>query len=71
MLDPELLHVTNIGIDLWRIKDYVSDLLVLKLVSSTKVGSLCNIVGTEEDPVIVTVLGVSLCFMRLQLYAVN
>ena len=71
MLDPGLLHVANIGIDLWRIKDYASDLLVLKLASSSTVGALCNIVGTEKDSVIVTVLCISLYFMRLQLYAVN
>ena len=71
MLDPGLLHVANIGIYLWRIKDYASGLSVLKLASLSIVGALCSIVGTEEDPVIVTILCVSLFFMRLQLYAVN
>ena len=70
VLDPGLLHVANVGIDLWRIKDYASDLLVLKLASTSTVDALCSLVGKEEDPVVVTVLCVSLYFMRLQLYGI-
>ena len=69
--DTRLLHVANVSIDLWRVKDHGFDCLVLKLESLSTVDKLCSLVSTGEDPIILSVLCLSLCFMRLKIYDVN
>ena len=57
--------------DSWRINDYASDLLVLKLASPSSLERLCNLVDDGEDPVVISIICLSLYFMGLQLYAIN
>ena len=66
-----MLQVSGIYKDLWRPKDFSSDLLVLKLVSSETVKKLTDIIMIGEDPAAFGSICTSLYLLRLGLYAVN
>eukprot|EP00957_Ditylum_brightwellii_P106051 8089272-Ditylum_brightwellii.AAC.1 len=68
-MDPQLLVLAGVPVKLWRVKDWVSDNLVLKLALSTTVESLVTL--HEEEDASIAVLCMTLYFMRLKLLAVN
>ena len=69
ILDPELLRIAGVENLLWRVKDFASDLLVLKLCSVETLNSLSAL--HSEDSGAVAILSLTLYFMRMRLYAVN
>ena len=69
IIDPELLRLARVEIDLWRVKDFASDLLVLKLASEKTINKLSQL--DNEDSSCIAVLSVTLYFLRLRLYSVN
>ena len=76
MFDPWLLKLVKISQKLWRIKDYTSDAIVLKLASYDTVQKLITLEESESETIAVdtgnlAVTVVSLIFMRLCSYAVN
>ena len=70
IINTHLLIIARVSINLWRIIDYESDLLVLKLSSYDTLCKLCEIFLTEEEGS-VGALCVTLYFVRLSLYATN
>ena len=58
--DPVLLCAKNVSMCLWRVKYCSSYLLVLKLEHSHTVDKLCSLVSAGEDPVIISILCLSL-----------
>ncbi len=70
VVDADLVRVAGIKMELWRIKDFASDGLVLELASAKTVTSLCSLESKEDGKTIVT-LCLILFFMRLHLFAVN
>jgi hypothetical protein len=73
IIDPFLLVVAGVSEDLWRIKDFSSDLLVLRLCSPATISKLCSLIGTGkiDDNCSLSALCVNMYFMRLHLYGVN
>eukprot|EP00957_Ditylum_brightwellii_P043846 3324403-Ditylum_brightwellii.AAC.1 len=69
VLDPVLLSLTGVAEELWSIKDWASDLVVLRLQSVETVAKLVMLFN--EDVGSVSTLCVTLYFMRLKLFAVN
>ena len=67
-IDTHLLIISHVSINLWRIIDYASDLLVLKLALYDTLCKLCDIFPMEEE-VSVGALCVTLYFVRLFIYA--
>ena len=74
MFDSDHLSLAGVSVDLYRPKDFASDLLVLRLVSTKTIKALAE---SSSDPFGSTssgdrgVLSLTLFFMRLHLYAVN
>ena len=48
IIDPELLCLADVNKDLWRINDYASDFLVLKLASYDTLSNICGAMGNED-----------------------
>ena len=74
VFDPWLLKLAKISQKLWRVEDYASDAIVLRLASAETVQKLVLLEGSETsnvDPGNLAVVAVSLVFMRLRSYAVN
>lgn len=69
VLDPALLPLGGVAQELWRVKDWASDLVVLRLASVATVAKVATLVDDEAG--LVCALCVTLYFMRLKLYAVN
>lgn len=69
VLDPALLPLAGVAEELWRVKDWASDLVVLRLASAATVAKVATLVNEEAGSV--CTLCVTLYFMRLKLYAVN
>ena len=69
-IDTHLLIISHVSINLWRIIDYASDLLVLKLALYDTLCDLCENISMEEE-VSVGAICVTLYFVRLLLYATN
>ncbi len=69
IIDPELLHLAGVAHDLWQVKDFASDLLILKLASADTVEKLCSLV--DEDQGCIGVICATLYFMRARLCSVN
>ena len=68
------MKLAGIPQKLWRIEDFSSDSVVLRLVSAHSVGLFLTYSegdGVKVDAVNFSVTVVSLVFMRLRLYAVN
>ena len=69
IIDAGLLPIGKVPQDLWRIKDFASDLLVLKLASAKTIESVLPITVMDELSKKATCM--ILFFMRTHLYAVN
>ena len=69
LIDTGLLICAKIALDLYRIKDFASDLLVLQLASAKTVSSLLLL--PASNPSSLHALIVTLFFMRLHFFAVN
>jgi hypothetical protein len=69
IIDGKLLRLAGVSQLLWRVKDFASDLLVLKLASLDTVEKLC-LLGNEDEGS-VGVLCAALYFMGAQLTSVN
>jgi hypothetical protein len=67
--DAGLLVTAGIAEELWNIKDFASDLLVIRLASAQTATKILKL--TNQDIATQLVLTVSLLFMRAHLYAVN
>ena len=69
VIDPQLLVLAKVANDLWRVKDWASDNLVLKLASSSTVEKLATL--DQEEDASIAILCLTLYFMRLKLFSVN
>ena len=69
VVDPELLRIAGLEILLWRIKDFASNLLVLKLCSVQTLDNLNDL--HKEDSGAVGILSLTLHFVHVRLYAIN
>ena len=69
IIDPELLRLSGVSKELWRISDFASDLLPLKLASKDTVLKLCSLQNESEESI--SVLCITLYLARLKLFAVN
>ena len=72
LFDVGILHLAGVSVDLYRVSDYASDVLVLKLCSSDTIDKLLNlVVTTQEDPLNIAFMAISLYFLRTLLCAYN
>lgn len=76
VFDPSLLKLAEVNQKLWRIEDYASDALVLRLASSDTIHKLNSMSGVVEsscsiNPGSLSVTVVSILFLRLRVFAVN
>ena len=71
VIAAQMLQVADISKDLWRSKDFASDILFLKLDFSETVILLTDIIMIGDYSSAVGSLCNSLYFLRLCLYAVN
>ena len=69
VFDPQMLKISGIATELWRIDDYASDALPLRLASASSVEKIIQSDFDDIGNLSATV--VSLVFMRLRSYAVN
>jgi len=69
VFDPQMLKISGIATELWRIDDYASDALPLRLASASSVEKIVESDFDDIGNLAVTVL--SLVFMRLRSYAAN
>ena len=69
VLDPGLLSLALVAVELWRIKDWASDLVVSRLASAKSVAKVAML--SNEEVGSVSVLCLTLYFIRLKLFAVN
>jgi hypothetical protein len=69
MVDAGLLKKAVITQELYRVKDFASDLLVLKLASSATVATIIDLPGQDLQTQVI--LSISLFFMRVHLCSVN
>ena len=51
VLDPALLPLAGVAQELWRVKDWASDLVVLRLASVDTVAKVGTLVNEEADSV--------------------
>lgn len=70
VVDPFLLKIAGITTELWKIDDYASDLIVLRLASTRILTKICMLEEENDNIGSLAVLCLSL-FMRLRLYAIN
>ena len=69
LVDTGLVKEAKVPQELWRVKDFASDLLVLQLASEKTV--LLVLSAEITDPGSAFYLSSSLFFMRVHLFAVN
>lgn len=69
IIDPGLLKKANIASELWRVVDFASDLLVLRLCSPKTCISILNLEGQDFRTQVVTCK--TLFWTRIHLFAVN
>ena len=63
IFDVGILQLAGISVDLYRVSDYASDILVLKLCSSDTINKLMDLVVTsKKDPLNVAFLAITLYF---------
>ena len=63
IFDVGILRLAGISVDLYRVSDYASDILVLKLCSSDTINKLMDLVVTsKKDPLNVAFLAITLYF---------
>ena len=74
VFDPALLCLANVTQKLWRVEDFASDALLLKLASVETIQKLVNLTSRDNlncDVGNYAATVVSLVFLRLRVYAVN
>ena len=72
MFDIGDLRLAGVSVDLYRVNDYASDVLVLKLCSSDTIDKLFNLVVTSKvDPLNVSFVAMTLYFLRTFFRAYN
>ena len=72
LFDVGVLRLAGVSVDLYRVNDYASDVLVLKLCSSDTIDKLLNLVVTsKEDPLNVSFVAITLYFLRTFICAYN
>ena len=72
VFDVGILRLAGVSVDLYRVSDYASDILVLKLCSSDTINKLMDLVVTsKEDPLNVAFVAITLYFLRTFLCAYN
>ena len=69
LIDTGLVPIASIQQELWIVKDFASDLLVLRLASAETAIKIMSVPRVEKESCLATLL--SLYFMRVHLYAVN
>ena len=69
LIDTGLLKSAGVSQDLWRVKDFASDLLVLKLASANNVGMVLSVACADYKAAFA--LATTLFFVRVHLFAVN
>ena len=70
--DVGILRLAGVSVDLYRVNDYDSDVLVLKLCSSDTINKLMDLVVTsKEDPLNIAFMAITLYFLRTFLCAYN
>ena len=69
LIDTGLLKSAGVSQDLWRVKDFASDLLVLKLASANTVGMVLSVACADYKAAFA--LATTLFFVRVHLFAVN
>ena len=69
-VDTGLFALAGIPQELWRVKDWASDLVVLRMASSQTVQKVAAL-SESEDQGTVAVMCTSLYFIRLKLFSVN
>ena len=70
IVDPDMLRRAGVSEDLWRIKDFASDLLVLRLYSVETITRILML-DDDDDAGSVGILCALLFFGNARLYAVN
>jgi len=72
LFDVGILRLAGVPIDLYRVSDYASDVLILKLCRSNTIDKLLNVILTsKEDPLNVAFMAISLYFLRTFICAYN
>ena len=72
IFDVGILRLAGVSVDLYRVSDYASDVLVLKPCSSDTINKLMDLVlTTKEDPLNVAFVAITLYFLRTFLCAFN
>ena len=63
IFDIGLLCLAGVAVELYRVSDYASDVLILKLCSSDTINKLLSLLVTEkEDPLNIAFMAISLYF---------
>ena len=72
IFDVGILCLGGVSVDLYRVNDYASNVLILKLCSSDTINKLLNLLVTEkEDPLNIAFMAISWYFLRTFLCAYN
>ena len=63
--DVGILRLASISSELYRVDDYVSDMLILKLCSSDTISKLFKLIETgDEDPMNIAFMAICLYFLH-------
>ena len=65
VIDVEMMRIYNVSMELWRINDFASDLLVLKLASLNTVDKICCL--KHEGISSIGVLYTTLYFVKINI----
>ena len=72
IFDVGILHLAGVPQELYRINDYASDVLVLQLCSSSTINKLLTLLLTSnEDPLNISFMAITLYFLRSFICAFN
>ena len=70
--DTLILRIAGISIDLYRVNEVASDIIVLKLCCSNTIGKLLELIKSgSEDPLNIAFMAMSLYFLRTFLCTFN
>ena len=70
--DVSVVELVGVSLELYRVDDYASDVIVLKLCSSDTILKLLKLIGTgAEDPMNIAFMAMSLYFLRTFICAFN
>ena len=72
IFDVRILHLAGVSQDLYRVSDYVSGMLVLQLCSSDTINKLLQLlITTNEDPLNISFMALTIFFLRSFICAYN